>query len=225
MQRYKIDIVLCVDTTNGMQPFIQKLQTAAQCFYEQVKKAYEVEGKELSSLRVKFIMFKDFLASEADPMKESKFFTLPAENEVFAEFVNSIEARGCEDAPVCALEAVTLALKSDWTKASDSLYRQYIFVCTDGVVQPLQAGASDPRYPQGMPKDLDELAARWEGTDQYFESSYSPKAGRLVVFASSAKPWIEMKGWNRYWFDPIEQGNGLQEIEISHVIDIMAGEL
>ena len=155
-------------------------------------------------------------------MRESEFFTLPDQNEQFRNFVNSIEASGGGDGPENALEAIALALKSDWTTAG-SKRRHAILVFTDAPALPLGARASSPSYPSGMPKDLAELGAWWEKTDQSFTSTYERVSGRLVAYVPNAEPWTDLQAWNRYWPAFSNAGTGLSDVDMASAIDLLVG--
>ena len=167
------------------------------------------------------IAFRDY-GCDAEPMKESQFFTLPDDNEAFKAFVSGIEAQGGGDAPENALEAIALALKSDWTTGG-SKRRHAILVFSDAPALPLGARADSPSYPAGMPKDIAQLGAWWECTDQTLGSTYQAKAGRLIAFVPNAEPWTDISAWNRYWpaFSPA--GTGLEDVDIQSAIDLMVG--
>ena len=82
--------------------------------------------------------------------------------------------------------------------------------------------AGSPGYPQGMPENLAQLGAWWEGTDQGVV--VDQKAKRLVIFAPNAEPWTEMQAWNKIWvtYSPAGIG-GLDHEQMQRVIDIMVG--
>lgn len=52
-------------------------------------------------------------------MEESQFFILPEEKQEFYNFVSQIKAGGGGDEPESGLEALALALRSDFVKDGD----------------------------------------------------------------------------------------------------------
>ena len=74
-----------------------------------------------------------------------------------------------------------------------------------------------------MPRDLAELGAWWEGTDQSLDSTYQVNAGRLVAFVPNAAPWTEMQAWNRYWPAFSNAGTGLSDVDMQSAIDLLVG--
>lgn len=217
---YNVDIVMCIDKTGSMSPIINKVKENALSFYQKFVDGMEEADKSVDQLRIKVIAFGDF--QDADPIKESAFFTLPDQNDDFRAFVNGIEATEGGDIPENALEAIALALKSDWTTGG-SRRRHAILVFSDAPALPLGARKDCANYPAGMPADLAELGAWWEGTDQTMGSTYQPKAGRLVAFVPNAEPWTEIQTWNRYWPAFSNAGDGLSDVDIQSAIDLLVG--
>ncbi len=218
---YNVDIVMCIDATGSMSPIIDTVKGNALSFYQRFVEAMEENDKSVEQLRVKVIVFRDY-GCDDQPMVESEFYTLPEQTDAFKNFVNAIEASGGGDGPENALEAIALALKSNWT-TEGSKRRHAVLVFSDAPALQFSERASCSNYPAGMPTDLAQLGAWWEGTDQTLGSTYQPKAGRLVAFVPNAEPWTVMQAWNRYWpaFSPA--GTGLDDVDIQSAIDLLVG--
>ena len=221
MGEYCVDIVMCIDGTGRMAPIIGEVKKNAMSFYQRFIDSMEENDKEISELRIKVIVFRDY-GCDPEPMTESEFFVLPEQNAEFESFVMGIEACGGGDGPENALEAIALALKSNWTTLG-AKRRHAILVFSDAPALALGDRATCANYPEDMPKSLAELGAWWEGTDQSLASTYQRKAGRLVAFVPNAEPWTELQAWNRYWpaFSPA--GTGLPDVDIQSAIDLMVG--
>ena len=220
---YNVDIVMCIDGTGSMAPIIEEVKANALSFYQKFVDAMEEADKSVDALRIKVITFRDY-GVDSQPMEESEFFVLPDQNEAFRAHVAGITATGGGDGPENALEAVALALKSDWA-TSGTKRRHVILVFSDAPALPLGARASSASYPSGMPADLAELGAWWEGTDQSLTSNYQPKAGRLVAFVPNAEPWSDLQAWNRYWPAFSRAGQGLDEVNITSAIELLVGSI
>lgn len=219
---YYIDIVMCIDATGDMRPIIEDLKKNArslgQIFYSAIEDEYM---KEVAQLRVKVITFRDY-GCDDEPMTESQFFTLPDQNEAFSAFVSRLEAKCGGDEPENALEAIALALKSDWT--TDGIKRRHIIaVLSDAPAHPLGKRADSPNYPENIPNNIAELLNWWEGTDQSFEGTYQPKAGRLIAFVPNEKPWTDLEEWARYYPTYVSAGTGLFDVDIQCIIDVIVG--
>ncbi|MFR5986500.1 MAG: vWA domain-containing protein [Christensenellales bacterium] len=221
MGEYNVDIVMCIDATGSMAPIIDEVKSNAISFYQRFVDSMEENDKDVAQLRIKVIVFRDY-GCDDEPMVESSFYSLPDQNEEFRSFVNAIDAKGGGDGPENALEAIALALKSDWTTGG-SRRRHAILVFSDAPALPLGERSGSSAYPSGLPENLAQLGAWWEGTDQTLGSTYQAKAGRLVAFVPNAEPWTELQAWNRYWpaFSPA--GTGLEDVDIQSAIDLMVG--
>ena len=218
---YCVDIVMCIDATSSMAPILNEVKENALTFYQRFEEAMDENEKTVDTLRVKVIVFRDYMC-DSEPMTESPFFTLPAQAPAFKRFVQEIEAEGGGDTPESGLEALALALKSDWTTGGNKR-RHAVLVFSDAPALPLGKRAGCHAYPSGMPRDLAELGSWWEGTDQRLMSKYQPKSGRLVVFAPEVYPWKDIQAWNRYWpaFSPA--GKGLADVDMAAAIDLLVG--
>ncbi|MCR4908878.1 MAG: VWA domain-containing protein [Lachnospiraceae bacterium] len=223
MGEYCVDIVMCIDGTGSMAPIIDEVKANAISFYQKFIESMEENDKEVETLRIKVIVFRDYKYDD-EAMVQSEFFTLPDQNDDFQAFVKAIEADGGGDGPENALEAIALALKSDWTTGG-SKRRHAILVFSDAPALPLgdSERVGKGNYPGDIPSDLAGLGSWWEGTDQTLSSTYQAKAGRLVAFVPNAEPWTELQAWNRYWpaFSPA--GTGLPDVDIQSAIDLMVG--
>lgn len=217
---YFVDIAMCIDGTGSMSPIIEEVKNNALTFYQRFVDAMEENDKEVAQLRVKVITFRDY-ARDAEPMTESQFFLLPDQNEEFATCVNGIEATGGGDIPENALEAIALAMKSDWTTGGDKR-RHVILVFSDAPALPLGERAGCAGYPADMPT-LQQLGAWWENTDQSFGGTYQKEAGRLVAFVPNAEPWTDLQAWNRYWPAFSAAGTGLDNVDIETAIALLVG--
>ena len=184
----------------------------------------EENGKDVSQLRIKVIVFRDY-GCDDEPMVESEFYTLPDQNDAFRSFVSSIEAKGGGDGPENALEAIALALKSDWTATPGVKKRHAILVFSDAPALPLGERSGSAKYPSGLPTNLAQLGAWWEGTDQSFSGKYNPEYGRLVAFVPNAEPWSDLQVWNRYWAAFSPAGTGLKDVDIQAVLDLLVGSI
>lgn len=193
---YNVDLVMCIDGTGSMGHIIKEVKNNALTFYQKFVLAMEAESKSVQQLRVKVILFRD-LGVDSEAMVESKFFTLgeEGEDEAFHSFVESIEAVGGGDIPENSLEALALAINSDWV-TTGSVRRHVIHMYTDAPALKLGEKSSSPNYPAGMPADLAELREWWDG--QRMEA----RAKRLQIFAPDTEPWSDVATWDNTFHVP-----------------------
>ena len=128
MGEYCVDIVMCIDATGSMAPIIDEVKKNAISFYEKFIESMEENDKEVETLRIKVIAFRDYGVDD-EPMVQSEFFTLPDQNDEFRAYVAGIEAKGGGDIP----EAVHTALEVGLTQLQwhSSAYSKMAFIILD----------------------------------------------------------------------------------------------
>lgn len=215
---YTVDIVLCIDATGSMSSIINSVKAGALRFYDDLTAKMQSKDKVIDVMRVRVIAFRDYYDNSNGAMIESPFFTLPQEQDAFKRFVNKIEASGGGDEPENGLEAVSLAIKSDWSKIGDKR-RQVIVVWTDASAHPLEKGDKPHNYPTDIPSNFDELTDIYEANQGYMNKN----AKRIVLFAPEAYPWTDMgTNWNQAILYPSKAGDGLSEMDYGSILDLIA---
>lgn len=220
MSEYCVDIVMCIDATGSMAPILDEVKRNALSLYSLFLDGMEMGNKTVDAMRVKVIAFRDYIC-DAEPMVESKFFVLPNESVQLKAFLDKIEASGGGDTPECAFEAISIALKSDWT-TEGSKRRHVIAIFTDAPALPLQERADCLNYPRNIPKTMKEFSSWWEGTSQDFLGTYQKKAGRLVAFVPNDETWTQFESWNRF-VSVYTGGKGCGNLDMATIIDTIVG--
>ena len=197
---------------------MDKVKEEALSFHRILTDSLQENEKSVDKLRIKVIVFRNY-RFDSEPMQVSDFFTIPDQYDALAAFVNGIEAKGGRGHYANALEAIALAMKSEWT-TEGCRRRHVILVYTDKAANMLGAGASIPNYPADMPVNLATLGSWWEGKTMC-ESTYNPSVGRMVVFAPKVYPWVDLQAWNRYLPAYSKAGTGLTYIDMQCVIDYL----
>lgn len=220
---YNVDIVMCIDVTGSMAPVIDEVKKNALSLYGLFKEGMDAEGKPVDQVRVKVILFGDY-GCDAEPMVESAFFNLPDQESEFKNFVNAIEPTGGGDIPENALEAIALALKSNWTTGGSNR-RHVVAMFTDAPALSLGERRDCANYPSDMPADITQLADWFMNGSQAFTGNYQPTKGRLVCFVPNAEPWTLMDGnWgSRAWFAYSQAGKGLDNLSMQQIVDLIVG--
>ena len=226
-----VDIAFVIDGTGSMSPVINTVKGFALSFYDDVVEGLKKFNKKVNQFRVKVIVFRDYYCDGKFAMEESEFFYLPLENEEFEEFVSGIEAKGGGDAPESALEALALAMRSDWVTDGTSK-RHAIVLFTDAPAHPLEkaAGVSIPNYPTHMFKSYDELYEAWSAADQgaYEEDGESmftmdKNARRLIIFGPDADPWTDMQtDFEQCFMTQMESDSGCGELDKELIINTIS---
>lgn len=214
--KYNVDIVMCIDCTGSMGHLLDLVKTNALKFYPDLREACEEKGKNIDELRIKVIAFRDYNADGADGMHETKFFNIPDEESEFKAYINGLTPDGGGDEPENGLEAVALAMKSDWTKGGDKR-RHVIIVWSDASAHPLESPLTkNSYYPNGMPANFDEITDWWEDEQG---GKMNKSAKRLLIYAPDAQPWSDMGlNWSNAIHHPAKAGEGLDDIDYETIL-------
>ena len=214
---YNVDIVMCIDATGSMASIIEDVKRNALSFYQKFVDEMEAKSKSVQQLRIKVIAFRDY-GVDSEPMVESKFFVLDEESEEFHDFVNAIEASGGGDEPENSLEALSLAINSDWVKTG-SVRRHVIIMYSDASALKLGEQSGKLGYPSGMPADLAELREWWEG------QKMEKRAKRLLIFAPDVEPWSDMVDWSNTFHTASKAGSGCDDTDIATCIHMLVNSI
>ena len=239
-----VDIVFVIDATRSMQTTIDMVKASALSFQENLNDCLKDAGRIVKNLRIKVVWFRDFYYDGKYAYGESKFFELPEEKEDFHDFVTGINEAGGGDEPESALEALTLAMRSDFVQEGEKK-RHIIVLFTDAeahafedydrlVEEAAKKGCKPEMYPENMPKDLSEFYNAWQGNSMNQDALGSegeatkldPSGRRLVLFAPNAYPWTDMEVELEYTIrKPIEAGEGGAELDMGEVYSMIAYSL
>ena len=174
-----VDIVFCIDVTASMAPIINTVKNLTLDLYDDlITNMREKNNRIVKQLRVKVIAFRDYYCDGPYAMEESQFFTLPDQKTEFRNFVAALEAKGGGDEPENALEAMALAMKSDWVKVTNpntEKARNVVVIFTDASAHPLEKSADgvSEYYPVDMLKSYNELYEAWCGQGSCMDNGAS----------------------------------------------------
>lgn len=230
---YKVDIVMCIDITGSMQDCIDTVKSRALQFWPDLQDALKTASKNVSDVRVKVIGFRDFEADGSSSLEESRYFNLSdqgsSDPEEYKQFVSNLVADGGGDEPENSLEALSLAIQSDWVQTGDRR-RHVIVMFTDASAHRLEdANRSNPYYPENMPASLEELTDIWltpSGGQQVSKIKLKQPAKRLIIFAPQMYPWPEIyESWNQVIYNPSKAGEGLDDVSYEDIIQAIVGSV
>lgn len=216
---YNVDIVLCIDATGGMTYLIEQVKSGALKFYDDLTHRIQSKDKVVDVMRVRVIAFRDYYVDK-EPMLESPFFTLPAEQAAFKAFVSKIRATGGGDEPECGLEALSLAIKSDWTKVGNK-QRQLIVILTDASAHPLEKAYKPDNYPSDIPADFDDLTDLYEDKQGHMNEN----AKRIVLIAPEEYPWTDISNnWDQTVLFPFPSiaDDSISNMGYGSILDLIA---
>ena len=221
--KYNVDIVMCIDCTGSMGDLLDTVKTNALKFYPDLKERCDAKGKEISELRIRVIGFRDFYADESDAIQDSGFFNIPDQESDFKSFVNGLRPAGGGDEPENGLEALAMAINSDWTNGGDRR-RHVVVVWSDASTHPVGLEkCKNAFYPQNMPSDFDELTNWW---DDEQSGKMNKSAKRLVIFAPDASAWTEIGiNWNNTIHHPAKAGAGLEDVDYETILSTIVNSI
>lgn len=212
---YAVDIVFCIDVTGSMDPIIDAVKTNALRFYDDVQTNLVAKGKNVDELRVRVVAFRDLAADGEAAIQESPFYRLPDERSAFSGFVDGLVAEGGGDAPESGLEAVALAMNSQWTNRGDRR-RQVVVVWTDQPAKPLDPALVPADLQSRVPGDFSALTDVWEDTQGRLGAS----SKRLILFAPDGPGWSDISAvWENVVHHPSQAGGGLSDVDYGTIID------
>lgn len=195
------DIVYCIDLTASMRPIIEKVKETACTLHQELQEVMHTNyQRSIRQLRIKVIGFRDVYCDGSFAFETSPFFCLPNDNIQFQRFVDGLEAKGGGDLPENSLEALSMAMQSDWCQTLDpSVRKRHIIVLfTDASAHPLEMAAqrAGRNYPPNMPRSYAELIDRWygQGSLAYGADVHMDQiAKRLALFApKGSDPWTNI---------------------------------
>lgn len=231
-----VDLVLCIDVTGSMQPIIDTVKGMALSLYDDMVAALAEKKRKVNDFRVKVIPFRDYYCDGEYAMAESRFFNLPDETSAFHEYVLGLKADGGGDEPENALEAMALAMKSDWIQAvsANEKARNIIVVFTDASAHPFEKAQDGVTtyYPDNMLGSLEDLKKAWEGQNSLGQASVAdlyrmdPDAKRLIIYSPlDSYPWNEIAMMSGVKSCSIEPAQGGEELDRAVLLEDIAGSI
>jgi hypothetical protein len=230
---YKVDIVMCIDITGSMQDCIDTVKERALKFWPDLQEALKAASKNVTDVRVKVIGFRDFDADEANALEVSRYFNLSdqgcSDPEEYKTFVSNLVADGGGDEPENSLEALSLAIQSDWVQSGEKR-RHVIVMFTDASAHKLEeANRSNPYYPENMPESFNALTDLWvaPSSGQGGGTVKLKKAAkRLIIFGPQMYPWPEIyENWDQVVYHPSKAGKGLDDVSYEDIINAIVGSV
>lgn len=227
-----VDIVFAIDGTGSMQPLIDKVKSLTLTFRNALEAGLAEKKRKIHNLRIKVIVFRDYYIDGNDALVESRFFILPEESQAFHDFVANIWAGGGGDEPESGLEALALALRSDFVQEGTKK-RHVIVLFTDASAHPYeqQRNGIPDNYPANMFQNIQELYQAWGSGQDYLgrtgqSTQMNKEAKRLVLFAPSVYPWNELEvDLENVIRKDMDKGNGGQDLDLTDVIALVANSI
>ena len=212
---YAVDIVLCIDVTGSMYPIVDRLKGAAVTFPKRLEESTAARNKAIGGLRLRVVAYRDFRDNPVDALLESRFLSMPEQAAEFETVLRELEADGGGDEPESGLEALSVALNSDWERGPERR-RHIVVLLTDASAHPLGVGRSAATYPPAVPATV-------AGIERGRADS---GAERLLLFAPDTTPWNDIAaGWHHTVHVPSRPGGGLHEYDFAQIVEAIAASV
>lgn len=204
-ETFKADVVLCIDCTGSMAGMINTIKKNALRFYPDMKEKCLSYGKEITSMRIRVIGFRDL--SDRLPYEQSGFFNLPEQSAEFKSYVSHFNADGGGDAPEIAYDALGLAMTSEWLDERD--VRQVIILWTDAASHPISSFVPGPT-------SFGQMTNIWN-------EEMNARGKRLILFAPEDITWTTITdSWDNTTRHDVSYGTGLAEIDYEKIIKALS---
>ena len=229
MPGYKIDIAFVIDATGSMEPFMDMVKSRALIAAEKIIQHMGNAGYQIENLRMRVIDFADFASESTDTIHASRFFNMPEEREEFKNRILGIEyeKRG-GDIPENALEALWVAMNSDWVDLPVGTKGRHIIVLvTDAPPLNLKERLGCEGYvPEDYPEDISVMDEIWNEESMFGEriTKMHPRYRRLVLFSpeggdDAGHSWDNVSAWAHTIYVPVSPENGLIEVDFDILVN------
>ena len=203
-----LDVVLIIDDTESMKPFIQRFSSLMTSFMNNLQ-------TQTKQIRLQYLLFRDY-ADHPFAIRKSRHFMLPQDNHAVVEFAKTIIATLEGDEPENGLEAIAVAMQNNW-QIDKIPSKGLIVMWTDAPAHPLTPGLSRaefPGYPPLMPTSVAALSMIWDQLQQkrhQVHPQHSPI--HMVLFAPNDPETyqkVDLFPWTS--LVPTLIGNGIKEL-------------
>lgn len=224
--KYDVDIVMCIDATASMGPFLNMVKSQAINLYADIMRTMEEQAnpKRIDTIRVRVIAFRDYIEDGENAMLASSFFSLPAQTAEFEALVGSLQPVGGGDLPEDGLEALAYAMKSKWSKSAGKKHRHIIVVWTDDGTHNLGYGKAAENYPTKMPASFAELT-QWWGYAQGV-GLMNNEAKRMLIYAPAKEWWTTIaENWDNVLLYESQAGKGLDRLTYKEILQALVNSI
>lgn len=204
-ERFKADVVMCIDATGSMGNIINIVKRNACNFYGDLKRVSRKQGKDITEMRIKVVVFRDFMGANSpeESLNESGFFNMPDQELDFKRNVEEIVPMGGMDIPEIGLDALALSMNSEWNESSD--VKRVIILWTD----------APTKAPQGRGRHrldtLSKVAEKW--------NSQMGDSKAMILFAPDEATWKNViSSFDNVTLHPTMGGGGLSEYDYEEIL-------
>lgn len=220
-----VDICFAIDCTGSMQASIDNVRKMALNMHKQLEKALEEKSRPLENLRIKVLAFRDIDADGSSAFKETRFFNIPEEYDEFQSFVNGLVADGGGDEPESGLEALSIALNSEWCNEG-TRKRHIVVLFTDASTHELGSNRTpiQSEFASRVVNSYPALGDLWMDTQG---GVINQSGKRLIIYAPDCSPWSNIQDdWGGLVIHCISRaGDGCKEHTVDEICNTVAGSV
>lgn len=210
-ESFNAEVVMCIDATGSMDGILNTVKENALNLYPDIKREGRKEGKDIKSMRVKVIAFRDFEDNNrVKTFEKSNFYNLPDQEADFKSFVSKLAPHGGGDTPELGLDAIAMAMKSDWN-FSDYV-RKIIILWTDAPTK--DTHNSRDHGLSGVSKVSDYWNTKFSNSDKIF------------LFTPQDETWSGIEsGLKNAVRHNVAAGKGLSDMEYKEIIRAISEDI
>ena len=182
---YAIDVVFCIDVSESMFYGVQKLRYNIDSMCKSfIEKTERCGNRIVASLRVRFVIFRDYLSAGKDAIIVTDFMDYRKDGDCVSSIVDKIKTHDGMCTKRSGLEALTFAMHSNWFADDSCLirYRRVIMAFSNSSTHELGECRHLDHYPKGIPSSFEDLTAYW----------HAMRVNKLLFIAAPYK-----SGWKR----------------------------
>lgn len=209
-ERFSADVVMCIDATASMTGILNTVKNNALRFYPDLKRESRKKGKDISSMRIRVVAFRDIDPICPMVFEQSKFFEMPEEEGLFQSFVNAISPIAGNDEPELGLDALGLAINSEWE--SDSKTKKVILLWTDAPTKRLSQNSLHGFNNEG------QLFEKWNND--------ASKANKIFFFTPDDASWSAVaSSLNNSIIKNVASNEGLSDLDYEEILKTISDDI
>lgn len=220
-------LVFCVDVTGSMDPFLDTVKVFAKGETSKFVEALGEKGREVEKVEIIVVPYRDIYVEKEKWIEGSPVFEITAGEEqrkAFEKYVDGLRAIGGGDEPESPLEALSWLIDHYDFKWDTEKARVLFFMLSDASGHHLDDSRryTADYYPEGIPEEIEGIKA------QLVEKigSENMRCVRFFPMAPNVYPWNEFgRFFPQTQFFPSEAGNGLDEVDMDSIMELVSNSI
>ena len=220
-------LLFLIDCTGSMDPFLAHVKEFAKSEADKFVESLGEKGREVEKVQIGVVPYRDIYVEKEKWIEGSPLFEITAgddQRRAFELYVDGLRAIGGGDEPESPVEALSWAIDHYDFKWDTEKARVLFFMLSDASGHHIDDSRrySGDYYPAGIPEDMDGITA------QLIEKigAENMRCVRFFPMAPNAYPWNEFgRHFPQTQFFPSAAGNGLDEVEMSSIMELVSNSI